>query len=301
MAISTYYHQPKRLHTYTSMAAVIENIIAPWCRAHDIFTVFGIPRKGMAAAAMLANVLECQLGSFINKEPVHLDYGTTHPCLDGDAGLILDDGVYTGEQLQKACMRANFHGTGHLQLYCGAVYHATAQHVVLNPNLHLDIVGQVIDTQTDICEWDMWQHPDTVHYMVDFDGVLCPDRDADAIPDKTPEYVAWAQQAGSKRDIPHGVHSVVTWREKYMQPTCEWWLAKHGIKYGNLFCANRMNWSSPAAFKAKCYLESDARLFIESDAEQARTMRRVILQSTARTPLAGCKPVLCTDDMSMTL
>lgn len=293
---STYHHQPKRLITYSHMANTIDSVIAPWCRENDVTRIYGVPRKGMVAAGMLANTLECRLAAFDPSGPSHLGNGTTHLCQDlGRASLLLDEGTFTGGQLDALCKPFAESFNENHQVYCGAVFQATAPHVLSTPNLQLDIVGCVIDTQRDICEWDWWQHADTKHYMLDFDGILCPDRD-EKILDQSQEYITWCQQVLPKRALPNGIHSICTWREEYMRSTCEWWLQTHGINTGMLLMSVRQNWSSPEAFKVRRYLDSDARLFIESCPVQAREMRKLILHAVSRTELADKKPVMCLQD-----
>ena len=297
-------HQPREIRTYEHMARIVETVIAPWAREQQITAVYGMPRKGMTAAAMLANVLDCALGGLdASGTPIILAHGTTHPCCNiGKASLLLDESVFTGQKLFARSKQFANNFTNQHDVFTGTVFECRASHVKLNPNLCLDIVGETIDIDRVVFPWDMWQHEETAYYMCDFDGVLCPDRDAVAIQDKTPEYVAWCQSAPPIRAIPHGIHSVCTWRESYMAETSRWWLGVHGIKTtqdingSGLICATRQNWASPASYKAKIYMESDARLFVESDPQEAREMRRLLLHSLTRTTQAGSKPVYCVAD-----
>jgi len=139
-------------------------------------------------------------------------------------------------------------------------------------------------------EWNLFNTGLAAYLATDLDGVLCEDCPPEA-DDDGPAYRAWLESAlPIQRPVFAPVPLIVTARlEKYRERT-EAWLRRHGLRYKRLVMGpwqsqaeRNERWPEKVAdYKASVYAGSDARLFVESDPEQAHRIREI----TAR-------PVLC--------
>lgn len=258
----------------------------------DVCCVFGVPRKGMIPATIIAEILKVpcySLDVLTHLEDralpgeretsqrwskyAYMYYQTGKPV------LVIDEGCHTGESLAKAT-RAIEQATD-LRSFVQASVYATELYA------GVAVFAERINSETTLCEWDAFQHPVTRKWMFDLDGVLCDDRDALKIVDQSPEYFAWIHDVPALHVPDFGVHSICTWREDSTSRviTQEWLLRKGlSLPWTSLYMPQgREVWGNdPAKFKAAKYKDSEATLFVESDREQA-----ILIASYSR------KPVLC--------
>jgi orotate phosphoribosyltransferase len=144
-----------------------------------------------------------------------------------------------------------------------------------------------------VFEWNALHSWVLAGACVDIDGVLCVDPSEEEN-DDGPRYREFLQNAAPLYVPAREVGWLVTSRlEKYRGLTQEW-LARQGVRYGQLIMMNfpdkasRVRAGSYAAFKAATYEETGASLFIESSLGIAHEIVRL-----------NGKDVLCTETWQM--
>lgn len=138
-------------------------------------------------------------------------------------------------------------------------------------------------------EWNILNHTFLSSACVDIDGVLCRDP-TEKENDDGDRYLDFLSNVEPLVVPKYEIHSIVTSRlEKYRDIT-EKWLMKCGYRYKNLVMSkhltaiDRRSAGDHGNAKAAYFLESDARLFIESNINQAQEIFK-----------AAKKPVYCVD------
>ncbi len=284
------------MYGYVSIADLSNDI-----RAHlhkvpaDVDLIVGIPRSGMIPAYMI--------GLYLNRLVIDLDnflagglagHGQTRPVgtrvaspFDARHILLVDDSLATGLSMRKCLGRlhaANFRGRIST---CAAIVAPSRQWDV-------DLFFREL-AYPRIFEWNAFHHPDIANSCFDLDGILC----LDPTDDENDDGVCYEQFLSSAKTLFRPTqrigHIVSARLEKYRTQT-EAWLAQAGIQYGKLHlidlpsAAERIRLGAHSTHKAKIYVETEARLFYESDLRQAQEIAKI-----------SGKPVLCTANMSMQL
>lgn len=261
--------------SYDRMATTIRHNL--WKIPHDIDLIVGVPRSGMIAALMLAELMNKRVADvemFLRGKMYECGgRGGLMPQTDIRKVLVIDDTVFRGNAMTHVRERLSTISDMYTILY-GCVYTdgPDAKNFV---DIYLeDIAGQ--DGPLLMYEWNIFHHyPDVMEQtMWDIDGLLCkePPWDSDV-----KAYEAYLPKALPMVIPTAKVGAIVTYRlEKYREPT-EVWLEKQGIAYNYLFmfpdddAARRNNTISPAVFKSRVYKDAAwANLFYESDGAQAR-------------------------------
>jgi uncharacterized HAD superfamily protein len=243
----------------------------------DIDVVVGIPRSGMLPATMIAlagNLPLADLDGFL--EGRLLSTGKTRRE-NGEPGgaafahaLVIDDSCRTGGSMREA--RAKLAGIAHKVTFA-AVYGTDRQ------TGEVDLVFARVP-EPRVFEWNVLHHPIVERACFDIDGVLCLDP-TDQQNDDGAEYLDFMLSTPSLHRPRRKIAKLVTSRlEKYRGPT-EAWLARHGVRYGELHmldlpdAATRRRLGVHASFKAQVYRQSDCALFVESEAQQAYDIARL--------------------------
>lgn len=115
---------------------------------------------------------------------------------------------------------------------------------------------------------------------VDFDGILCDDFTSEQDDD------GWRYLDALKNMrclVPQGthLHAIITARLEKYRPWTEDWLRNHGVTFKHLIMGQWANKEERekdciAAYKAKNCVQVHAGMFIESDANQAKSMKQLI-------------------------
>lgn len=268
-----------------------------WKIPQDVGLVVGVPRSGMIAALMVAELLNRRCASLDD-----LAEGRLMSCGDRqqiigsgrkDRVLVIDDTVNTGAAMARARERLK-HLSGQYDILYACIYArgAYARQLVDIWLEEIYIPGE----RWYLYEWNILHHQShrTRQMMWDIDGVMCqdppPERDTEA-------YEAYLEDAVPMVIPTTPVGAVVTYRlEKYRDVTAQW-LHRYGILYNDLVMFNaatreeRAAKSFPGRYKAHVYKKSEwAMLFVESSRDQAVRIAE----------LSG-KPVYCYEDGKMYL
>lgn len=264
--------------SYSDMATTIRANL--WKIPHDVDLVVGVPRSGMIAALMIAEVM--------NKRVADIDTFLDDRVMGmgGRGGLIretpirkvlvVDDTVFTGTNMQKVRERLE-PLAAHFEFIFACIYtdgFGAKQKVDI---VLEDIAGQ--DGPLVLYEWNIFHHYEEVssQMMWDVDGLMCQeppwDSDTEAYERYLPEAVPMVIPSTK-------VGAIVTYRlEKYRDVTEEW-LERMGVRYGRLIMfpadtADERNKLCPSwRFKAMIYKENEwAHLFVESSDFQAELIR----------------------------
>ncbi len=258
--------------------------------ANDFDLIVGVPRSGMLPATLLALHMHLPLADYDGYLAGQVFGGglrtqTMSANLSGRPRrvLVVDDSVSTGRAIVEA--RSKLPGDWPDEVSFAAPYvDAGAEQLV-------DIYHSVLP-QPRVFEWNIFHHPVLQESCVDIDGVLCPDPSEEQNDDGTKylDFIANVQP----RVVPSVRigHIVSSRTEAYRAPT-EAWLARNGIRYGKLHlypgtAEERRRRQDHATFKSRIYEMTKARLFVESDYSQGRTICR-----------ASGKPVFVADEARM--
>lgn len=248
-----------------------------------ITRIVGIARSGMMPASMLACLWHVPLWSTSPKGLV--DLGTTYRLKPANAPrdhvLLVDDTAHRGKAMERygAVVRSRWRDA---ELTRAVVYTTPFARKWVD-------VAAVELPPPHYLEWHLFNSP-YAHAAMDFDGVLCHDI-APEDDDDGPRYRAALANAKPKYLVRScRVPLIVTARldrPEYREIT-QRWLSGHGIQVDRLVMgpwkslAQRNQPGRVARWKAKTYQDSDLKLFIESDPDQARQIAR-----------DSGKPVLC--------
>lgn len=276
--------------SYKDLADTIR--LNAWKVPADVDLIVGVPRSGMMAAIMLAEVL--------NKNVATLDdlvAGHTMGCggrlmlikkNNGKKVLVVDDTVFQGTSIRKY---RHLIAEEHLPFqFIYACVYAEGEHAKEMVDIYFEDIYQP-NERLYLYEWNILHHYEhkTKFFMFDMDGVLCKEP-----PDErsTQEYEAYLPDALPMVVPTTKLGAIVTYRlEKYRGVT-EAWLQKHGIQCGELrmFPAadyiERGKIMNHYQFKGEAYRDAEwAQLFIESCSSQADWINYI-----------SHKPVFCYED-----
>ena len=268
------------------MADVIRRNL--WKIPADIDIVVGVPRSGVIAALMIAELLNKPCGyisgpGFVTVKSGGLRESMTHAGMAARRIVVVEDVVNTGNSIAQ--IKADFAGhADDWDIMFAAVYAEGPESRSM-----LDIWLEYNYNPADpdwFYEWNILHHSKSDRHLWDIDGLLCKN------PPDDHDTAAYEQYISNPLPmvIPtYPVGGFVTYRlEKYRAMTQDW-LKRQGIKYQQLvmFPADdrdtRNAQMSPAIFKANIYRSlPQFKLFVESDASQAELISA-----------ASGKPVYC--------
>ncbi len=249
----------------------------------DIDLVVGLPRSGMMPAAILAlhrNIPLVDVDTFASGKIFDGGFRDQHRKIK--TVLVVDDSVLSGRSMVKAYNKLK-HITEY-QIMFGAVYVKPGSQKFARLNYRIMTLPRVF-------EWNMFHSYWTQHCCMDIDGVLCRDPTREENDDGL-RYIRFLNTVSVNHAPTVQVHTLVTNRlEKYRTQTVTW-LHRNNIVYQNLVMhpasskKERMSAKDHAQRKARAYIKSGTRLFIESSESQAQAIHRLTHQ-----------PVICTDTM----
>lgn len=250
----------------------LRRAIARWSmsqtRRWDV--VVGVPRSGLLAASLVA----LETGSELMDLPAYLAdaspwsglrLGTRATAAERKV-LIVDDSVNSGTEMARvrAAVRAA-HPRDRVTFFAA---YASPRGVA-----RIDAYVEEVRLPRAF-EWNIMTTSSALeHCCMDIDGVLCPDP-SPSDNDDARRYERFLRAAPLRYKPRSKVKMLVTSRlEKYRAVT-EDWLSRNGVDYANLVmldlpsAAERRRKRAHAPFKSAVYVESDARLFIESSIEE---------------------------------
>lgn len=264
----------------------------------DIELIAGIPRSGLLAANLLAlhlNLPMTDIDGLLEGRLLSAGARLRQRELGGFLTvkrkiLVVDDSVLGGLQMQAVKERIRAAKLPHDVLFA-AVY------VAPGARKHVDLYCDVVAPPR-CFEWNFMHHELFLsHTCMDIDGVLCHDP-SESENDDGPRYLNFLASAEPLYLPTYPVGWLVTSRlEKYRRQTEEW-LARHGVRYGELIMmdypdmAARRRANAYARFKADAYLRTRAWLFVESSLSQATeiaelTGYRVLCMETRQMVMPG--------------
>jgi len=250
-----------------------------------ITDVVGIARSGLIPATILACLIHRPLWS-LSTTGLN-DLGTTYRLQTAAAppakrhALLLDDTAFKGGAMRRfpAILREHWPDA---QILRAVVYSTPAA------KRFVDLSAAELPPPHYL-EWH-WSNSPLAHACWDFDGLLCED----CLPEDDDDGPRYEQFLATARPRYYARHTtlplVVTARldrPRYRELTQNW-LRRHGIRCDRLVMGpwgSLQERAAPLAverFKSAHYRQSKLRLFIESDARQARVIARL-----------AQKPVLC--------
>ena len=244
-----------------------------WKIPEDVDLIVGVPRSGMIAALMIAELLNKPCG-YVDSGSIHYLIGGVRDKFDGSSPighiLVVEDVVNTGMQITEMIKT--------LRPYLGEFAMTYLSVYVEGPESKrmVDIYLQDNYNPADpdwFYEWNILHHSKSDRHLWDIDGLLCknPPDDRD-----TAAYEQYISNPAPMVIPTYPVGGFVTYRlEKYRALTRNW-LKRQGIKYQQLVMFpsddrdSRNMQMSPAIFKANIYRNlPQYNLFVESDAKQA--------------------------------
>lgn len=259
----------------------------------DIDLIVGIPRSGLLAANMLAlhlNRMVADVDGLLAGRTIRLGTSRGNSVARSDwkkirRALVIDDCIGSGRQMRAIKKSIASHGPLPFPITYSAVYSISPRH------RDVDFIFEVLP-QWRAYEWNILHSPRTADICCDMDGVLCVDpiRGED---DDAKAYQQFLESASPLIVPTYPVGWIVTARLEKWRPQTEAWLRRHGVQWNNLVMMNAPNPEARnrigiAKWKAEQMLKTDAKMFIESDDEQARkisemTGRKVFAFRTKRT------------------
>jgi orotate phosphoribosyltransferase len=256
---------------------------AAWLGGHlpgDLDAVIGVARSGLMPAQQIAGtrhlpLFACRI-SWSHAEEAVVDVGNGWRLCDYQLRplrkvLLIDDTAWYGRSMDWATtvvrrwlpgaeiVRAAVYATSHSQAFLDAW-------ACTYDGLHY-------------LEWNLFNSGHAETLATDFDGILCPDFTAEE-DDDGPRYLEAmrgrpALQTPRRAVLP----AIITSRlEKYRSETMQW-LADYGIRYRQLLMgpwrtrAERER-ADVAGWKARQFLSTGLKMFVESDPAQAVAIHR---------------------------
>lgn len=253
---------------------------------HDIDFVIGIPRSGVLAGSIIAELLNVPLidvDSFVfGAKPTggrrlrfHEESGR-----EKQKALVVDDTIFKGVSMRGVREKLKPLDNKYDFIYLAVYLEGPCKDV----DVWLEDVRMFTEHFTSfvLYEWNIFHHVPSVmdQFIFDCDGVFCVDPPDDRNHDAYIDYIRNA----TPLFVPSSpVGEIVSYRISKNEEITKEWLARYNIRYRKLtlFPAEtrdeRSNSGiSPAMFKARIYRDRiNTSLFIESDDAQAREIRRI--------------------------
>lgn len=276
--------------TYQDLSNAIRRNV--WKVPADIDLIVGVPRSGMIAALMLAELLNkpCATVEDLLNERLMSTGGRgrlMRSTKEIYRVLVIDDTVFFGNAMRRT--RAKLKQDNIIPPYYDVLYacvFAEGEHAKEKVDIWFEDI--YLPYEIYFYEWNILHHYEkrSQFTMWDIDGLLCKeppdDRDTEAYEIYLPEAVPMIIPTTK-------IGAVVTYRlEKYRAVT-EQWLKEQGAQYKELYMhpaatrEQRQEAESPAQYKARIYANAGwATLFYESSRRQANNIN-----------LLTGKPVFC--------
>ena len=271
--------------TLSDLARIIDRSISLLSTA-GYSKIVGLPRSGMLPAYMIGlrlNLEVCTLDEYLAE--VSVSSGLTRAVRRVAVAkiLVVDDSINSGASINAAREAIRASGLVDIATHFCAVYYTK------NSLASIDIGLERVELPR-VFEWNVLHRRETKHYCFDIDGVLCDDPSSEQNDDSS-RYEEFLIKAQPKFIPTYPVGWIVTSRlEKYRSLTLEW-LSSHNVVFEKLemldlnSAEERRRLGVHADFKARTYLRSGKKLFIESETNQAE-----------RIALLSGMPVLSTQD-----
>ena len=264
--------------TNTQLIRDCKDLLLPQIADLRIKGILGLPRSGMFPASMIAmwlNLPLYYLDPQNNLLPMSgdtkfggirmLDY---KPC--NGRLLVLDDTVYSGKAMK------NIKSKLLEDIYCCAVYVRPESKDVV------DFYAKELN-HPHLLEWNLFNCTYIKHSLLDFDGILCPNVPLDILDDEE-KHKSWLSNVKPfYHRLPKSkCKGIVTARFERYRSITEEWLDKHNVKYDSLtMLPDEMEEQRlkdhvevSSSYKAKHFIESGARFFIESEIAEAVRIRK---------------------------
>ena len=255
-----------------------KNILLPQIANLDIRGILGIPRSGMFPASMIAMWLNLPLYFLDPQNNLVPMSGASkfggirmmeHKPLTGRL-LVMDDTVYAGTAMKNIRSRLLE------DVYFSAVYvKPEAKEIV-------DFYAKELPPPH-LLEWNLFNCTYIQQALLDFDGILCPNVPLEILEDEE-KHKEWLLNVKPfyHRLPKFKCKGIVTARFERYRDITENWLARHNVKYERLIMMpNEMeedrlrdHVETSSTYKAKHFVESDAKFFIESEVPEAIRIRK---------------------------
>ena len=255
-----------------------KNILLPQIANLDIRGILGIPRSGMFPASMIAMWLNLPLYFLDPQNNLVPMSGASkfggirmmeHKPLTGRL-LVVDDTVYSGTAIK------NFKSRFLEDVYFAATY--------VKPEAKdlVDFYAKELPPPH-LLEWNLFNCTYIQQALLDFDGILCPNVPFEILEDEE-KHKEWLLNVKPfyHRLPKFKCKGIVTARFERYRDITENWLARHNVKYERLIMMpNEMeedrlrdHVETSSTYKAKHFVESDAKFFIESEVPEAIRIRK---------------------------
>jgi uncharacterized HAD superfamily protein/adenine/guanine phosphoribosyltransferase-like PRPP-binding protein len=255
-----------------------KNILLPQIANLDIRGILGIPRSGMFPASMIAMWLNLPLYFLDPQNNLVPMSGASkfggirmmeHKPLTGRL-LVVDDTVYSGTAIK------NFKSRFLEDVYFAATY--------VKPEAKdlVDFYAKELPPPH-LLEWNLFNCTYIQQALLDFDGILCPNVPFEILEDEE-KHKEWLSNVKPfyHRLPKFKCKGIVTARFERYRDITENWLARHNVKYERLvMMPNEMeedrlrdHVETSSTYKAKHFVKSDAKFFIESEVPEAIRIRK---------------------------
>lgn len=248
----------------------------------DIAGVLGIPRSGMVPASIIAQELGVPLGSTDTFATTGLMQSGDRLNWEGTGSnkiLVVDDSVYKGSAMIRA--HEELSSVPNTTFISAALY--------VNPEHTYKVDYFVREVRAPrLFAWNYLHHGIIEHAFLDMDGILCVDPIAPDRPDNLTDYEESLKVLAPLHIPKRKIKAIVTGRMAFRRNITEEWLAKNGVKYGELRMPPFKTVEERKAYKAfrwkaeEYSRADDAQLFIESEPYDAEKIA-----------ILSGKPVLC--------
>ncbi len=245
----------------------------------DVELIVGIPRSGLLAANLLAlhiNLPLTDLQGFIQGRVLNTGYRSKRASHQKPRpyrkALVIDDSIHSGRAMLEARELVENAKLPIPSLF-GCVYIKPGAESMVDLFFERCPIPRIF-------EWNIFHSPRLEESCVDIDGVLCRDPTEEENDDGE-KYCRFLSSVPPRIIPSYPLGWLVTCRlEKYRSLTEEW-LRQNGIRYNRLIMMNlpdkssRIHSQGHSQFKADVYLQTDAKLFIESSVGQATKIAKV--------------------------
>lgn len=238
----------------------------------DIDLVVGIPQSGMLAANLISlrrNVPVTDVEGYLADRPRRAVTRATPPTAPGPRQILLvDDSVTTG--LRCEATRKQIAATVQRR---GDRVTTLAIYGVPGARGGCDVTLEEVPLPR-LFEWSYMRHAILADACVHIEGVLCRNPEEAENVDGA-RYRSFLKTAAPVVLPGVEVGWLVTCRPERYRALTEDWLRRHGVRYRSLVMMDRPDKhgrehsASPGRFKADAFRRAGARLFVESDPDQA--------------------------------
>lgn len=235
----------------------------PFSLVENLAGVYPVPRSGLIPAAVVAARWNLPVLDEARR-PLH---GARAVRSGGMDVLVVDDSIYRGAAMQRACRALGKGLSGRMWSSCVYASPEGASTV--------DFAAEVVAGRR-YFEWNLFGHQDLWRFAFDLDGVLCHDPAQD---DDGPVYEASIAVAKPLFLTTSELGAIVTMRLEKWRAITEAWLAAHRVKYRQLVMCPAANPTERrrldyGAWKGEQAKRLGLEVFVESDARQAAQIHR---------------------------